>query len=117
MVRIGAVKGARRVVLPKAPDGRWRGKRPRSVTGGIMANEERSDQPVRRHIERLVKEEHTLYDKGGLSEADQRRLNELRSELDQCWDLLRQRRALREFGKDPDKAHVRSKKTVESYEQ
>jgi hypothetical protein len=37
--------------------------------------------------------------------------------LDQCWDLLRQRRALREFGKDPDEAKVRPAKIVENYEQ
>jgi hypothetical protein len=75
------------------------------------------DRPVRHHIETLVKEEHALYGQGALSDADQRRLNELKVELDQCWDLLRQRRALREFGKDPDKAHVRPKEVVETYEQ
>ncbi|HXU47731.1 MAG TPA: DUF2630 family protein, partial [Candidatus Binatia bacterium] len=36
---------------------------------------------------------------------------------DQCWDLLRQREALREFGKDPDRAQVRSADVVENYEQ
>jgi hypothetical protein len=80
-------------------------------------NAKQGDQPVSHHIQVLVKEEHALYDKGGLTEADQRRLSEIKVELDQCWDLLRQRRALREFGKDPDKANVRSKETVESYEQ
>ena len=75
------------------------------------------DQPFRHHIETLVKEEHALYGKGALTEADQRRLNEIKLDLDQCWDLLRQRRALREFGKNPDKAQVRSKETVEGYEQ
>jgi hypothetical protein len=75
------------------------------------------DRPISQHIQHLVNEEHALYGQGGLSEADQRRLSEIKVELDQCWDLLRQRRALREFGKDPDKANVRSKETVESYEQ
>ncbi|HKQ97981.1 MAG TPA: DUF2630 family protein [Candidatus Polarisedimenticolia bacterium] len=75
------------------------------------------DQPVRQHIEHLVKEEHRLFEKGGLSDPDQKRLKEIQVELDQCWDLLRQRRALREFGKDPDKARVRPKETVETYEQ
>jgi hypothetical protein len=79
-------------------------------------NKQQTDQPVRRHIEELVKEEHALYGKGSLSESDQSRMNVIQLELDQCWDLLRQRRALREFGKDPDKAHVRSKDIVESYE-
>jgi len=41
----------------------------------------------------------------------------MKVELDQCWDLLRQRRALREFGRDPDQAKVRPPKVVENYEQ
>jgi hypothetical protein len=44
-------------------------------------------------------------------------LVEVKVALDQCWDLLRQRRALREFGEDPDKAKVRPAKIVENYEQ
>ena len=75
------------------------------------------DQPVRQHIETLVNEEHALYDNKTRSEADHRRLEAIKVELDQCWDLLRQRRALREFGKDPDQARVRPKETVEGYEQ
>jgi hypothetical protein len=43
------------------------------------------------------------------------RLGQLERELDQCWDLLRQRRARREFGQDPDEAQVRSERTVEGY--
>jgi len=76
-----------------------------------------SDQPVRNHIEQLVREEHRLYEQPTLSGADQERLKSIQVELDQCWDLLRQRRALREFGKDPDRAQVRSRDTVERYEQ
>jgi len=76
-----------------------------------------SDQPVRNHIEQLVREEHRLYEQSTLSGADQERLKSIQVELDQCWDLLRQRRALREFGKDPDRAQVRSRDTVERYEQ
>lgn len=78
---------------------------------------EQNDQPVRHHIETLVKEEHALYGQGSLSEADQKRLKTIQVELDQCWDLLRQRRAKREFGQDPDKARVRPKEIVETYEQ
>jgi hypothetical protein len=48
---------------------------------------------------------------------DGRRLDELKSTLDQCWDLLRQRRALEEFGLDADAARVRPSETVEGYEQ
>ncbi len=78
---------------------------------------EKSDQSVLGHIDALVKEEERLYAKGGLSEEDQARLGEVKVALDQCWDLLRQRRALREFGEDPDKAKVRPAKIVENYEQ
>lgn len=81
-----------------------------------MANE-KSDQSVLSHIDQLVKEEERLYAKNGLSDEDQARLGEVKVALDQCWDLLRQRRALREFGEDPDKAKVRPAKIVENYEQ
>jgi hypothetical protein len=78
---------------------------------------ENKDQSVLGHINQLVAEEERLYGKSSLNEDDQQRISELKVELDQCWDLLRQRRALREFGEDPDKAKVRSPKTVENYEQ
>jgi hypothetical protein len=81
-----------------------------------MANE-KNDQSVLGHIDQLVKEEERLYAKNGLTEDDQARLAEVKVALDQCWDLLRQRRALREFGEDPDKAKVRPAKIVENYEQ
>lgn len=81
-----------------------------------MANE-KNDQSVLSHIDNLVKEEERLYAKNGLTADDQARLAEVKVALDQCWDLLRQRRALREFGEDPDKAKVRPAKIVESYEQ
>jgi hypothetical protein len=76
-----------------------------------------TDRPVLKHIERLVKEEHELYGQGRLSDADRQRLKQLEVELDQCWDLLRQRRARREFGDDPDQARVRPPEIVENYEQ
>lgn len=78
---------------------------------------DKKDESVLNHINRLVSEEEQLYGRGELSENDRERLSELKVELDQCWDLLRQRRALREFGEDPDKAKVRSGKIVENYEQ
>jgi hypothetical protein len=81
-----------------------------------MANE-KNDQSVLGHIDQLVKEEERLYAKNGLTDDDQARLAEVKVQLDQCWDLLRQRRALREFGDDPDKAKVRPAKIVENYEQ
>jgi hypothetical protein len=52
-----------------------------------------------------------------MSPADKGRLASIEVELDQCWDLLRQRRALREFGDDPDHARVRPPDIVENYEQ
>jgi len=77
----------------------------------------REDRSVLGHINELVREEEYLYAKGEPSVDDRQRLSQLKIELDQCWDLLRQRRALLEFGEDPDKAKVRSAKSVENYEQ
>jgi len=75
------------------------------------------DQSVLSHIDRLVKEEEHLYNQADLTGDDRARLAKLKVELDQCWDLLRQRRALREFGENPDKAKVRPAEIVENYEQ
>jgi hypothetical protein len=66
-------------------------------------------------ITRLVNEEHALFERGQLSEEDSRRRSALEVELDQCWDLLRQRRALREFGGDPSQAHARDAAVVKKY--
>ena len=81
-----------------------------------MATEDK-DKSVLNHIDRLVKEEEKLYGRSELTNNDRERLGQLKVELDQCWDLLRQRRALREFGDDPDKAKVRPARIVENYEQ
>ena len=75
------------------------------------------DASVLSHIQRLVAEEHQLFERGELSSDENHRLTALQAELDQCWDLLRQRRALREFGGDPDQAKVRPPSIVENYEQ
>jgi len=75
------------------------------------------DQSVLNHIDQLVKEEERLYGQNEPTDADKGRLEGLKVALDQCWDLLRQRRALREFGKNPDEAKVRPAKIVENYEQ
>jgi hypothetical protein len=77
----------------------------------------KNDESVLSHIDRLVKEEEQLYAKTEISSEDRARLADLKVHLDQCWDLLRQRRALREFGKNPDEAKVRPAKIVENYEQ
>ena len=78
---------------------------------------ENKDNSLLRHIDQLVKEEKRLYAKAQLDVGEQKRLAELKVELDQYWDLLRQRRALEEFGENPDKAKKRPAKIVENYEQ
>ena len=78
------------------------------------------DAQVQQRIEELVAEEHKLWDaesSGNATEEDKRRLQELKVGLDQCWDLLRQRRALEQYGQDPDLASPRSADTVENYQQ
>ncbi len=75
------------------------------------------DQSVLDHIQQLVSEEHRLYAQGSMSETDRERMTRLQVELDQCWDLLRQRRALRETGRNPGEAQVRPADVVERYEQ
>ena len=75
-----------------------------------------NDQQLHQQIERLVAEEHALFDKGGTASADERaRLDDINVQLDRLWDLLRQRRAREEFGQDPRSAHERSAETVEKY--
>lgn len=81
-----------------------------------------SDEGITARIESLVAEEHELRSREeqdsartDVLEADQQRLREVEIELDRCWDLLRQRRALREAGADPDQAQVRDADTVERY--
>jgi len=81
-----------------------------------MASDQ-TDNSVLNHINELVKEEERLYGQDQLTLDDQQRLSDLKIQLDQCWDLLRQRRALREFGEDPGNAKVRPKSIVENYEQ
>jgi hypothetical protein len=79
-----------------------------------------ADEEIHGRIEQLVAEEHDLWkreDEGAATDADRRRLDELKVSLDQCWDLLRQRRALREAGLDADAARVRGPEVVERYEQ
>jgi hypothetical protein len=76
------------------------------------------DQDVIARINQLADEEHTLFQKesrGEASDDDRERLATLGVSLDQCWDLLHQRRARRAAGLDPDDASVRSEGTVEGY--
>ena len=73
------------------------------------------DATVSARISRLVNEEHSLFERGQLSDEESRRLAAVQVELDQCWDLLRQRRALREFGGDASQAHARDADVVKKY--
>ena len=83
-----------------------------------------SDESIAARIERLVDEEHELRNREQADaadddalETDRDRLSSVEVELDRCWDLLRQRRALREAGADPDDAEARDAGTVEGYQQ
>jgi Protein of unknown function (DUF2630) len=78
------------------------------------------DAEVIRRIGALVDEEHELertQASSGPDEAAEDRLREIDVALDQCWDLLRQRRARRETGENPDDATVRPPEIVERYQQ
>ena len=79
-----------------------------------------NDSEIHAHIEKLVAEEHELWERestGNVSDSERERLAELKVALDQSWDLLRQRRALRNVGRDPDDAETRTEGTVENYRQ
>jgi hypothetical protein len=76
-----------------------------------------TDQSVLKTIQELAAEEHRLYEHEALTDADRARLAKINIELDQCWDLLRQRQALRDAGRNPNEAQVRPPETVENYEQ
>jgi hypothetical protein len=89
-----------------APEHRHRG-------GNLM-----EDQAVFHRINELATEEHEIWNKesrGEATDTDRERLRRIQVTLDQCWDLLHQRRARRQAGLNPDDAKVRDEKTVESY--
>lgn len=75
-----------------------------------------NDKTILDHIHDLVDEEKALRASGqGLGADDRRRLQTLEQQLDQAWDLLRQRRALEELGEDPSTVNERTVNEVESY--
>jgi hypothetical protein len=79
-----------------------------------------SNPQILSRIGELVEEERNLRERHGerpLDEPERLRMEEIEVQLDQCWDLLQQRRALREFGTDPNQAQVRDENTVERYQQ
>jgi hypothetical protein len=75
------------------------------------------DESIAKRIGKLIDEEHHLYQRQEIHAQDREKLKALEVELDQCWDLLRQRRAKREFGDNPDEAAVRGPEIVEAYKQ
>jgi len=78
------------------------------------------DQQIHEHIEQLVAEEHRLWDResrGEGTEEERRRAEQLKVQLDQWWDLLRQRRAREEANLDPDRISMRKADEVEGYQQ
>jgi hypothetical protein len=79
-----------------------------------------ADAEIHGSIDRMVAEEHELWQResaGEASDSDRQRLDALRVSLDQCWDLLRQRRARREAGQNPEGAEIRPPEVVERYQQ
>ena len=76
------------------------------------------DQQVIERINQIAHEEHQLWEREGrgeITDAERERLRELAVTLDQCWDLLHQRRARRAAGQNPDDTSVRDARTVEGY--
>lgn len=84
----------------------------------MAAEDTTGDRNVLDHINELAHEEHELFEResrGEATVADKERLKDIGVKLDQCWDLLHQRRARRSAGLDPDEADVRDERTVEGY--
>jgi len=78
------------------------------------------DPQIHGAIDQMVAEEHELWEResaGTATDSDRQRLAALRVSLDQCWDLLRQRRARRDAGQSPEGAELRSPEVVERYQQ
>ena len=73
------------------------------------------EKDILARIHALVDEEHSLRDSPEHSDDQRTRMQELEVQLDQCWDLLRQRRAKRQYGEDPDEAETRPASEVETY--
>jgi hypothetical protein len=73
------------------------------------------DESILKHIGELIDEEHRLQTEPRGGADTEERIRHIGEQLDQCWDLLRQRRARREFGEDPAGAKERDIKTVEGY--
>lgn len=77
--------------------------------------ENKQDKSVTEHIKELTEREEHLYGKENLSDEEVKEMHKVKAELDQYWDLLRQRRALRDAGGNPDNAKMRSSDTIDKY--
>jgi hypothetical protein len=73
------------------------------------------EQEILSRINALVEEEHKLREGTEHTEDQRARIDALEAHLDQCWDLLRQRRAKRQYDEDPDEAQARPEQQVEGY--
>jgi hypothetical protein len=73
------------------------------------------EKDILSRISNLVDEEHQLREGTEHTDAERARIRELETHLDQCWDLLRQRRAKRQYGEDPEEAAARPEREVEGY--
>jgi hypothetical protein len=73
------------------------------------------ENDILHRIHSLVDEEHKLRDSSEHTDETRARISKLEADLDQCWDLLRQRRAKRQYDENPDEAEPRPEPTVESY--
>ena len=85
----------------------------RAVPGGQGVGMDETD--ILSRIHSLVDEEHKLRDSSEHTDETRARMNQLEMDLDQLWDLLRQRRAKRQYDEDPDEAQPRPEPQVESY--
>lgn len=88
-----------------------------SLTNRWINGNQMKQKEILDYIRNRTDEEQRLYAKGDLSDNDLKRKADIEEEIDQYADLLRQRRALRDADKNPNKAKLRKKKTVENYEQ
>jgi len=105
------------IVQARALGARWRRRAARRIVGSMAPD---PDQKVEDDIETLIAREHELrgHAEGrGLDEAEQVELKRLEVRLDQLWDLLRRRRALRAAGQDPGVTDLRDEDVVENYRQ
>jgi hypothetical protein len=85
----------------------------RARAGGQGVGMDETD--ILSRIHSLVDEEHKLRENAEHTDDTRARMSKLEADLDQCWDLLRQRRAKRQYDENPDDAQVRPESTVESY--